>query len=116
LFGPDPRERLAGKQQAKKKQKSVETTSAGGSTGGSTGGSQSESLSSHVSQDYRRKCDAAEAAYTTKKEKELGMLQCRELEFLMIDHSSLPPAKRAITEMKQAQIIRKYPNAFVYVS
>ncbi|GJZ71259.1 hypothetical protein Tco_0635110 [Tanacetum coccineum] len=34
LFGPDPRERPAGKQRAPKKQKSVETTSAGGSTGG----------------------------------------------------------------------------------
>ncbi|GJS96173.1 hypothetical protein Tco_0803141 [Tanacetum coccineum] len=68
LFGPDPRERLAGKQRAPKKQKLVETTSAGGSTGGSTGGSQSESISS----------------------------LCKELEFLMIDHSSLPPAKRAI--------------------
>ncbi|GKE35722.1 hypothetical protein Tco_1455044 [Tanacetum coccineum] len=83
LFGPDPKERPADKQRAKKKQKS----------------------------DYRRKCDAAEEAYKAKKEKELGMLQCRELEFLMIDHSSLPPEKRAIIEMKQVEIIRKYPNA-----
>nr|GEW76967.1 hypothetical protein [Tanacetum cinerariifolium] len=59
MFGPDSRERPTGKQRAKKKQKLVETTSAGGSTGGSTGGSQSESVSSLVSQDYRRKCDAA---------------------------------------------------------
>ncbi|GJR01763.1 hypothetical protein Tco_0524747 [Tanacetum coccineum] len=107
LFGPDPRERPSGKQRAKKKQKSVETTSAGGSTGGS----QSEYVSSLVSQDYRRKCDAAEEAYKAKKEKELGMVQCRKLEFLMIDPSSLPPAKRAIIEMKQAEIMRKYPNA-----
>nr|GEX67100.1 hypothetical protein [Tanacetum cinerariifolium] len=60
LFGPDPRERPADKQRAKKKQKSVETISAGGSTGESTGGSQSKSVSSLVSQDYRRKCDTAE--------------------------------------------------------
>ncbi|GJW17368.1 hypothetical protein Tco_0024804 [Tanacetum coccineum] len=59
LFGPDPRERPAGKQRALKK----------------------------------RKCDAAERAYKAKREKELGMLQCRELEFLMTDLSSLPPAK-----------------------
>nr|GEX13619.1 myb-like domain, Myb/SANT-like DNA-binding domain protein [Tanacetum cinerariifolium] len=107
LFGPDPIERPADKQRPKKKQKSVETIS----VGGSIGGRQSESVSSLVSQDYRRKCDVAEEAYKAKKEKELGMLQCRELEFLMIDHSSLPPAKRAIVEMKQAEIIRKYPNA-----
>ncbi|GJS29267.1 hypothetical protein Tco_0489887 [Tanacetum coccineum] len=56
VFGPDKRERPAGKQRAVKKQKSVETS-------GSTGGSQSESVSSLVSQDYRRKCDAAERAY-----------------------------------------------------
>ncbi|GJT48913.1 hypothetical protein Tco_0975070 [Tanacetum coccineum] len=61
--------------------------------------------------DYRHKCDAAEKAYEAKREKELGMLQCRELEFLMIDHSSLPPEKRAIIERKQAEIMRKYPDA-----
>ncbi|GJV43950.1 hypothetical protein Tco_1428486 [Tanacetum coccineum] len=111
LFGPDPRERPAGKQRAPKKQKSVETTSAGGSTGGSTRGSQSESVSLLVSQDYRRKCDAAEKAYEAKREKELAIMQCKELEFLMIDHSTLPAAKRAIIERKQAEIIKKYPDA-----
>ncbi|GJT22512.1 hypothetical protein Tco_0892449 [Tanacetum coccineum] len=61
--------------------------------------------------DYKRKCDDAEAAYEAKRKKELGMLECRELEFLMIDPSSLPPEKRAIIERKQAKIMRKYPNA-----
>ncbi|GKC24353.1 hypothetical protein Tco_1026503 [Tanacetum coccineum] len=103
LFGPDPRERPAGKQRASKKQKLVDTSSAGGS--------QSESVSGVLSHDYRRKCDAAEKAYKGKRQKELGMLQCRELEFLMIDPSSLPPAKRAIIERKQAEIMRKYPGA-----
>nr|GEZ28590.1 hypothetical protein [Tanacetum cinerariifolium] len=115
LFGPDPRERPAGKQRALKKQKSVETTSvggsAGGSTRGSTGGSQSESVSSLVSQDYRRKCDAAEKAYEAKREKELAIMQCKKLEFLMIDPSALPPTKRAIIERKQAEIMRKYQDA-----
>nr|GEW70347.1 hypothetical protein [Tanacetum cinerariifolium] len=83
----------------RKKQKSVETTSAGGSTGGS----QSESVSSLVSQDYRRKCDAAEKAYEAKRDKELAIMQCKELKFLKIDHSSLPAAKRAIIERKQAE-------------
>ncbi|GJZ64748.1 hypothetical protein Tco_0621169 [Tanacetum coccineum] len=111
LFGPDPRERPAGKQRAPKKKKSVDTSSVEGSTGGSTGGSQSESVSGVLSQDYRRNCDAAEKSYEAKREKELGMLQCRELKFLMIDHSPLPPAKRAIIERKQAEIMRKYPDA-----
>ncbi|GKC86037.1 hypothetical protein Tco_1141754, partial [Tanacetum coccineum] len=54
--------------------------------------SQSESVSSLVYQDYRRKCDAAEKAYEAKREKELAIMQCKELEFLMIDHSALPTA------------------------
>nr|GEX82210.1 hypothetical protein [Tanacetum cinerariifolium] len=83
-----------------KKQKSVETTSAERSTGGSTGGSQSESVSSLVSRDYRRKCDAAEKAYEAKRDKELAIMQCKELKFLMIDPSSLLAAKRAIIERK----------------
>ncbi|GKA24723.1 hypothetical protein Tco_0710756, partial [Tanacetum coccineum] len=58
-----------------------------------------------------RKCDAASTAYEAKRHKELGMLQYRELEFLIIDPSSLPPAKRAIIERKQAEIMRKYPDA-----
>nr|GEY23293.1 hypothetical protein [Tanacetum cinerariifolium] len=107
LFGPDPRERPTDKQRDKKKQKSVETTSAGGSTGGSIGGSQSESVSSLVSQDYRRKCDTAEKVYEAKSDKELAIMQCKELEFLTIDPLSLPAAKRAIIERKQAKIMRK---------
>nr|GEZ15927.1 glutathione S-transferase T3-like [Tanacetum cinerariifolium] len=61
--------------------------------------------------DYRRKCDAAERAYEAKIEKELSMMQCRELEFLMLDPSTLPPEKRAIIEKKQAEIMKKYPSA-----
>ncbi|GJZ86668.1 hypothetical protein Tco_0658278 [Tanacetum coccineum] len=62
-------------------------------------------------QDYRRKCNAAKRAYEAKREKELAMMQCRELEFLMLDPSTLPPAKRAIIEKKQAEIMSRYPNA-----
>ncbi|GKA00911.1 hypothetical protein Tco_0673576 [Tanacetum coccineum] len=105
LFGPDPRERPAGRQRALKKQKLVETSS--------VGRSQSESASSLVSQDYRRKCDAAERRYEAKREKEVAMMEYRELEFLMLDPSSLPPEKRAIIERKQVAIMRKYPNADV---
>ncbi|GKC97918.1 hypothetical protein Tco_1168193 [Tanacetum coccineum] len=61
--------------------------------------------------DYRRKCEAVEAAYEANRKKELGLLKCRELEFLMIDPSSLPPEKAAYIERKQAEIMKKYPNA-----
>ncbi|GJV39120.1 hypothetical protein Tco_1417560 [Tanacetum coccineum] len=70
-----------------------------------------KSVSSLASQDYRRKCDVAEKAYETKREKELAIMQCKELEFLMIDPSALPAAKRTIIERKQAAIMRKYPDA-----
>ncbi|GKD67897.1 hypothetical protein Tco_1321987 [Tanacetum coccineum] len=39
------------------------------------------------------------------------MMQCRELEFLMLDPSSLPPVKRAIIEKKQAEIMSRYPDS-----
>ncbi|GJZ07780.1 hypothetical protein Tco_0542063 [Tanacetum coccineum] len=101
LIGPDPKERLAGKQRAKKKQTSVDTSSVGESTGGSTEGIQSQSVSSLVCQDYKRECEVAEEAYKAKRDKELAM---RELEFLIIDPSELPSAKRAIIERKQAEM------------
>ncbi|GJW84730.1 hypothetical protein Tco_0157875 [Tanacetum coccineum] len=104
VFGPDKRERLAGKQRVGKKQKSVETS-------GSTGGSQSESVSSLVSQDYRRKCDAAQRAYEVQMEKDLAIKKCEEMKFLMIDTSDLPPHKRAFIERQQAEIMRKYQDA-----
>ncbi|GKB10040.1 hypothetical protein Tco_0843963 [Tanacetum coccineum] len=104
VFGPDKRERPAGKQRAVKKQKSVETS-------GSTGGSQSESVSSLVSQDYRRKCDAAERAYEAQREKDLAIKKCEEMKFLMIDTSNLPPHKRAFIERQQAEIMKKYEDA-----
>ncbi|GKB50356.1 hypothetical protein Tco_0901109 [Tanacetum coccineum] len=104
VFGPDKRERPAGKQRAGKKQKSVETS-------GSTGGSQSESVSSLVSQDYKRKCDAAERAYEAQREKDLAIKKCEEMRFLMIDTSNLPPHKRAFIERQQAEIMRRYPDA-----
>ncbi|GJZ12002.1 endoplasmin [Tanacetum coccineum] len=92
VFGPDKRERPAGKQRAGKKQKSVETS-------GSTGGSQSESVSSLVSQDYRRKCDAAERAYEAQREKIIASKNCEEMKFLMIDtiNLNMPPHKRAVS-------------------
>nr|GEV14625.1 hypothetical protein [Tanacetum cinerariifolium] len=39
--------------------------------------------------DYRHKCEAASAAYEAKRMKELGLLEFKELEFLMIDPFSL---------------------------
>nr|GFC85685.1 hypothetical protein [Tanacetum cinerariifolium] len=47
-------------------------------------GSQSVAITQALSQDYRHKCKAAEAAYEAKRKKELSMLECKELEFLMI--------------------------------
>nr|GEW90893.1 zinc finger, CCHC-type [Tanacetum cinerariifolium] len=110
LFGPVSRARPAGKPRPTKKVKSMDTSSIGGSTGGSIGGSQSESVTGVLSQDYRCKCEAAEATYEAKRKKGLGFLECRELEFLIID-PSLPSEKAAYIERKQAEIMKKYPNA-----
>nr|GEZ50623.1 hypothetical protein [Tanacetum cinerariifolium] len=87
LFGPDPRPRPADKPRPTKKAESMDTSSARGS--------QSESLTRVLSQDYRPKCEAIEVAYEEKKKKELGFLECRDLEFLMIDLESFSPQKAA---------------------
>ncbi|GJT01142.1 hypothetical protein Tco_0822311 [Tanacetum coccineum] len=103
LFGPDPRARPTGKPRPGKKAKSMDTSS--------VRGSQSESLTRVISQDYRRKCEAAEAAYEVKRKKELGFVEYRELVFLMIDPSSLQPEKAAYIRRKQDEIMKKYSNA-----
>ncbi|GJR08500.1 hypothetical protein Tco_0791152 [Tanacetum coccineum] len=64
-------------------------------------------------EDYRRKCEVAEVAYEAKRKKELGLLECRELEFLMIDHSSLPPEKAAYIQRKQAEIMKKISKRLI---
>ncbi|GJV01062.1 hypothetical protein Tco_1334631 [Tanacetum coccineum] len=69
------------------------------------------SVSSLVSQDYRRKCDAAERAYEAQREKDLAIKKCEEMKFLMIDTSNLPPHKRAFIERQQAEIMKKYEDA-----
>ncbi|GKD86838.1 hypothetical protein Tco_1357992 [Tanacetum coccineum] len=61
LFSPDPRARPAYKPRPVKKEKSVDTLSARGS--------QSEYLTGVLSQDYRRKYEAASAAYEAKRER-----------------------------------------------
>ncbi|GJT26648.1 hypothetical protein Tco_0906923, partial [Tanacetum coccineum] len=80
-------------------------------TSGSTEGSKSESVSSLVSQDYKRKCDAAERTYEAQRENDLAIKKCEEMRFLMIDSSNLPPHKRAFIERQQAEIMRRYPDA-----
>nr|GEZ31056.1 RNA-directed DNA polymerase, eukaryota, reverse transcriptase zinc-binding domain protein [Tanacetum cinerariifolium] len=66
--------------------------------------------------DNRRKCEAAEDAYEAKRKKELRLLECRELEFLMIDRSSLPPEKAAYIQRKQAEIIKKISKRSICLS
>ncbi|KAL6526619.1 hypothetical protein OROGR_015709 [Orobanche gracilis] len=103
LFGPDSRPRPAEKPRPAKKPKSVDTS-------GSTGGSHSNSISDVLQVDYRRKCATAESAYEAKRQKELGFLECRELEFLMIDPDMVPPHKAAFIRRKEEEIMKKYPS------
>ncbi|GJZ27035.1 WAT1-related protein [Tanacetum coccineum] len=77
LSSPNERPRLVGKPRPAKKTKS-ETTE-------SNGGSHSGSISECLSEDLRRKMQAASSAYESKKAKELAYMECKELEFLMID-------------------------------
>ncbi|GKD19632.1 hypothetical protein Tco_1208790, partial [Tanacetum coccineum] len=81
LFGPDARPRPAGKPRPAKKTK-LETTM---STGGTS-----------------------ESAYEAKKEKELAIMERKELEFLLINIDRLPEHKAALIRKKEESIIAKY--------
>ncbi|GJS15091.1 hypothetical protein Tco_0409563 [Tanacetum coccineum] len=100
IFGPDVRPRPAGKNRPAKKTKS-ETT-------GSTGGSASGSLSDYVSEDLRRKLQAGTSAYEAKKEKEVAMMEFKEMEFFTIDTDLLSEPKASIIRKRQEKIIAKY--------
>nr|GEU60089.1 hypothetical protein [Tanacetum cinerariifolium] len=100
IFGPDVRPRPAGKNRPAKMTKS-ETT-------GSTGGSASRSLSDYVSEDLRGKLQAGTSAYEAKKEKEVAMMEFKEMEFLTIDVDLLPEPKASIIRKRQEKIISKY--------
>ncbi|GJZ61139.1 hypothetical protein Tco_0617276 [Tanacetum coccineum] len=97
---PYTRPRPAGKTRPAKKTKSE--------TKGSSGGSASGSISDFVSEDLRRKLQAGTSAYEAKKQKELAMMEFKEMEFLTIDAYQLPEPKASIIRRRQEIIIEKY--------
>nr|GFB38766.1 hypothetical protein [Tanacetum cinerariifolium] len=52
-----------------------------------------------------RKIVAVESAYEAKKAKELAYMECKELEFLLIDTEGLPECKTAIVRKKLEAIM-----------
>nr|GEU37699.1 hypothetical protein [Tanacetum cinerariifolium] len=100
IFGPDVRPRPAGKTRPAKKTKSKTT--------GSSGGSASGSLSDAVSEDLKGKLQARTSAYEAKKEKEVALMELKEMEFLTIDADSPPEPKASIIRKRQEKIIAKY--------
>ncbi|GKC58300.1 hypothetical protein Tco_1085898 [Tanacetum coccineum] len=74
----------------------------------STGGSASGSLSDYVYEDLRRKLQAETSAYEAKKEKEVAMMEFKEMEFLTIDADLLLEPKASIIRNRQEKIIAKY--------
>ncbi|GKA71633.1 hypothetical protein Tco_0777772 [Tanacetum coccineum] len=60
--------------------------------GGSASGYISDTLSKHL----RLKMHTASSAYEVKKEKELAYMECKELEFLMVNLDSLLELKANI--------------------
>ncbi|GJX01513.1 hypothetical protein Tco_0185426 [Tanacetum coccineum] len=56
----------------------------------------------------RRKLQAGTSAYEEKKEKEVAMMEFKEMEFLTIDVDLLPEPKASIIRKRQEKIIAKY--------
>ncbi|GKF06686.1 hypothetical protein Tco_0037354 [Tanacetum coccineum] len=78
----------------------------------SSGGSASGSISDFVSEDLRRKLQAGTSAYEAKKQKELAMMEFKEMEFLTIDADKLPEPKASIIRKRQEKIIAKICTLF----
>nr|GEW47671.1 hypothetical protein [Tanacetum cinerariifolium] len=100
IFGPDTRPHSAGKTRPAKKTKSKTTKSSGGSA--------SDSISDFVYEDLRLKLQAGTSAYDAEKQKELAMMEFKEMEFLTIDADQLPEPKTSIIRRRQKIIIAKY--------
>nr|GEU32377.1 hypothetical protein [Tanacetum cinerariifolium] len=77
IFGPGARPRPTGKPRPAKKTKSETKESSEGSPSGS--------ISESLSEDLTHTMQANSSAFEAKKEKELAYIECKELEFLMID-------------------------------
>ncbi|GJY19825.1 hypothetical protein Tco_0392391 [Tanacetum coccineum] len=77
-------------------------------TTGNNGGSASGSIFDFVSEDLRRKLQAGTAAYEAKKQKEMAMMEFKEMEFLTIDVDQVPEPKASIIRKRQEKIIAKY--------
>nr|GEY45286.1 hypothetical protein [Tanacetum cinerariifolium] len=73
IFRPDVRPRPAGKTHPAKKTKSKTTENSRESASGS--------ISDSLYEDFGRKLQATSSAYEAKKEKELAITECKELEF-----------------------------------
>ncbi|GJU75827.1 hypothetical protein Tco_1272897 [Tanacetum coccineum] len=68
----------------------------------------SRSISDSVSEELMRKLQAGTSAYEAKKQKEMAIMEFKEMEFLTIDPDKLAKSKANIIRKKQEQVITKY--------
>nr|GEY43115.1 hypothetical protein [Tanacetum cinerariifolium]GEY45468.1 hypothetical protein [Tanacetum cinerariifolium] len=88
ISGPDMRPRPAVKTRPAKKTKSKTSRRSGGSASGS--------ISDFVSEDLRHKLQARTSAYEAKKQKEMAIMEFKEMKFLKIDPDKLSGPKASI--------------------
>ncbi|GKB40153.1 hypothetical protein Tco_0885095 [Tanacetum coccineum] len=69
------------------------------------GGSASGSISDSVSEELRHKLQGT-SAYEAKKQKEMAIIEFKEMEFLTIDPDKLAKSKASIIRKKQEQCVR----------
>ncbi|GJT66226.1 hypothetical protein Tco_1017706 [Tanacetum coccineum] len=86
LFDDDVRPRPAGKPRLAKKNKSDGTSSTAGSR-------KSDTLSEILHSEFKLKRKAVEKAYEAWKQKDLAIMECKELEFLTISTDGMPMTK-----------------------
>lgn len=110
IFGPDKRprpERDGGRKSlAANKQKSTLTSSAASSSW-----SQTSTFSGQLSEKYSQKANVQMACYEARREKELKVLEMKEMKFLLLNSdATTDPEKATIIRKRQTKIMKEFRN------
>ncbi|GKD01314.1 hypothetical protein Tco_1171588 [Tanacetum coccineum] len=70
--------------------------------------SHSQDLLEVLQSEFRRKREAAKKAYDVKKQKDLNLMQCKELKFLTLKTDSMPEGQTTLVSQKKDEIMWKY--------
>ncbi|GJW15551.1 hypothetical protein Tco_0019684 [Tanacetum coccineum] len=69
---------------------------------------EAKALLENLHSEFKLKREAAQSSYETGKQKDLAIMECKELKFLTINADGLPEAQAALINRKKEAIMKKY--------